>query len=498
MTIVDTTHDLKFLNCVNTYLEIKKVIREESKKTKTQQTQMLAEFEQKFFNNLKLLAYKAFIESNPHYLKTSKMIKNAASFNNDLDGKGEVSSTTSGHEKTEEELAQTAKQLLSKMDDLFSNLYKISPTPKSSMKRNKSAHKKRLSDEKRAVTNNTDTPLPEELRQQGLIEDTPPRHFKKKPLKPGARASNQRASRKAVAQKQYKSVDLTRDPPFTNPLADKRSGAKKAKKEDVSRREAGAGRQQKPKGSQIRRKQPSGGKKALSKVKTEYRPKSKRKIKKRMMNSPDQAIRRALRAKAAQTPQKGKEQSNFPKLQFKTKTWSPKQQAPKKIQQAAKQPQKTPRQPQKSLNTTRSPITDSLDVITEVNSSDFVSTIKSPIRFASPPANLRNSLTNSSRKAQPRSVSGGRQSGIYYSSDPRLSERTFAATASPRGLPRGGRVPFGARGNPFVNRAPGLPVRGVVGLGGPILPTFLKKVNSEVTKTIKNTSKTQISILIKK
>ena len=78
-------YDLRMLNCANLYYGIKKLMFTAASKSFSDKNEHnLAEFEEKFFNNLKLLSYKAFQNNAEMYRGCSKLIEKTIAFNSNL------------------------------------------------------------------------------------------------------------------------------------------------------------------------------------------------------------------------------------------------------------------------------------------------------------------------------------------------------------------------------------------------------------------------------
>ena len=83
-------YDLRMLNCTNLYYGIKKLMfTAASNSFNEKNEQHLSNFEEKFFNNLKLLSYQAFQNNAEMYRGCAKLIDRTVKFNNCLNTQGD-------------------------------------------------------------------------------------------------------------------------------------------------------------------------------------------------------------------------------------------------------------------------------------------------------------------------------------------------------------------------------------------------------------------------
>lgn len=132
-------YDLRMLNCTNLYYGIKKLMFTAASRSFSDKNALhLAEFEDKFFNSLKLLSYKAFQNNSDMYRGCSKLIEKTLAFNTSLNEQGDslIPLIKNGVKGIDKNLADLKNLLPSK-----------SRRPKS---RGKSAEKKYFANKKKA------------------------------------------------------------------------------------------------------------------------------------------------------------------------------------------------------------------------------------------------------------------------------------------------------------------------------------------------------------
>jgi hypothetical protein len=83
-------YDIRMLNCANLYYGIKTLMFTAASKSFSDRNELyLAEFEDKFFNHLKLLSYKAFQNNPEMYSGCSKLIEKTLAFNKSINDQGD-------------------------------------------------------------------------------------------------------------------------------------------------------------------------------------------------------------------------------------------------------------------------------------------------------------------------------------------------------------------------------------------------------------------------
>lgn len=123
-------YDIRMLNCANLYYGIKKLMfSSASQSLGDKNQQILGEFEEKLFNNLKLLSYKAFQNNAEMYKACSQLIEKTIQFNSAVSNSGD-------------KLIGLIQNGIKGIDKNLLDLKKLVPNPRRPQSRGKSAEKK--------------------------------------------------------------------------------------------------------------------------------------------------------------------------------------------------------------------------------------------------------------------------------------------------------------------------------------------------------------------
>ena len=134
--------DLRMLNCANLYYGIKQLMFSSASKSVEERNQLiLGEFEEKMFNNLKLLSYKAFQSNAEMYKACSQLIEKTIQFNSNVSGSGD-------------KLIGLIQNGIKGIDKNLVGLKKLVPSARRPESRGKSAEKKYFANKHRFLDEN--------------------------------------------------------------------------------------------------------------------------------------------------------------------------------------------------------------------------------------------------------------------------------------------------------------------------------------------------------
>ena len=159
-------YDIRMLNCANLYYGIKKLMfTSASNSFGEKNQQILGEFEEKLFNNLKLLSYKAFQNNAEMYKACSQLIEKTIQFNSTVNSAGD-------------KLIGLIQNGIKGIDKNLIDLKKLVPNPKKPQSRGKSAEKKYFANKHKFVDENNMN----NQNQTPLVAETVGVNVQKSPL----------------------------------------------------------------------------------------------------------------------------------------------------------------------------------------------------------------------------------------------------------------------------------------------------------------------------